>query len=215
MTSHTPSAARLGANHANAQHSTGPKTEAGKAASSQNSHRHGLTGSNFVVLAWEAQADFDQLLADLHSEHQPATPTESLLVVAIAKHRWLSDRAATLQELCFDDTRPGRCAEVLLSTYLRYQAHHERAFHKSLDTLLKLRRERQREQNGFVSQTMRIESAHRSQDRHSLQFEILKARLEKVKLVASPVQNNNPDALPARSAVKAAPQEPAFPSKAA
>lgn len=211
MTSHTLSAAQLAANRSNAQASTGPKTAEGKAASSQNSLRHGLTGSNFVVLAWETQGDYDQLLADLRSEHKPSTPTEHLLVDAMAKHRWLAERAASLQELCFDDARPGHCAATLLSTYLRYQAHHERAFHKSLNELLKLRRERQREHDGFVSQTMRIANGHRNDDRHFLQLEILKTRLEKAKATAHPHQSAQPDANPTLPMAQSAPHDPTFP----
>ena len=39
--------AQTTANIANAQHSTGPKTESGKAASSLNHLSHGLTGAAF------------------------------------------------------------------------------------------------------------------------------------------------------------------------
>ncbi len=213
MTSHTLSAAQLAANRINAQSSTGPKTAEGKTASSQNSRRHGLTASDFVVLAWELQGDYEQLLTDLRSEHKPSTPTEHLLVDAMAKHHWLSERAATLQELCFDDTRPGHCAEALLSTYLRYQAHHERAFHKALNELLKLRRERQREHDGFVSQTMRIANGHRNDDRHFLQLEILKTKLEKIKSVAYPKESVQIDSTLTLPMTQSAPQNPALPQQ--
>ncbi len=175
------SVAQLAANRTNAQFSTGPNTEAGKAASSRNSRSHGLSGKNFVVLAWETQEDYDQLLADLHAEYKPSSPTERLLVDSLAQHRWLSDRATTLQELCFDGTRPGECADQLLSVYLRYQTHHERAFHKCLNQLIAIRRERQKEHDGFVSQTMRIANGHRNDDRHFLQLELLQIKRDKAK----------------------------------
>ncbi len=188
------SAARLAANRTNSQSSTGPRTDAGKAASSRNSRSHGLTGKNFVVLAWESQEDYDQLLADLHAEHKPSTPTEHMLVDSLAQHRWLSDRATALQDLCFSDTRPGECADHLLSVYLRYQSHHERAFHKCLNQLLALRRERQKEHHGFVSQTMRIANTHRNDDRHFLQLELLQIKVEKAKrsLQSTPAVVNQP-----------------------
>ena len=46
--------AQLAANQANAQLSTGPNTEEGKAASSRNNLTHGLTyrGGMFVLLPW-------------------------------------------------------------------------------------------------------------------------------------------------------------------
>ena len=90
-------------------------------------------------------------------------------------------RVRRLISLCFSGDDPGHCAEVRLALYLRYQTHHERAFHKCLDTLLKLRRERLREHNGFVSQTMRIANGHRNDDRHFLQLELLGVKLEKAK----------------------------------
>ena len=193
------SAAQLAANRTNSQSSTGPNTNQGKAASRENSRRHGLTGKNFVVLAWETQEEYNQLLAALHAEHKPSTPTEQLLVDSLAQHRWLADRATTLQELCFSDTRPGDCAERLLSVYLRYQAHHERAFHKCLNQLLALRREQQKEHNGFVSQTVRIANGHRNDDRHFLQLELLQIKLEKARRLLQKTTQPNVSPLTAAS----------------
>jgi hypothetical protein len=84
--------AQLAANKANAQHSTGPKTPEGKAASCQNNFRHGFTGQ-FTVLPSEDPSEYQSLLADLQSEHQPATFTEHVLVERMAQHHWLRDRA--------------------------------------------------------------------------------------------------------------------------
>jgi hypothetical protein len=92
-----PTKAQTAANTANAQHSTGPKTEPGKAASSLNHLSHGLTGSTFTVLDWEDQNAFNTLFSRLQSEHQPATVTEELLVEKMAQHYWLTQRAIALQ----------------------------------------------------------------------------------------------------------------------
>src|SRR5690348_17314066 len=100
------SEAQIKANQANAQYSTGPKTPEGKAISSRNNVRVGLTGDSFNVLAWEKQEEFDELLEDLRSEHKPATRTESLLVEKMAQSYWLSQRAAFLQKMCFDSELP-------------------------------------------------------------------------------------------------------------
>jgi hypothetical protein len=64
-----PTKAQTTANAANAQHSTGPKTDAGKAASSLNHLSHSLTGTAFTVLDWEDQNAFDALFSRLRSEH--------------------------------------------------------------------------------------------------------------------------------------------------
>ena len=90
--------AQIRANQQNAQHSTGPSTDAGKAASCQNNFRHGLTGA-FRVLPSENQEEFDRLAAGLQAEHQPTTLTELMLVEKMAQHYWLSQRAQRLQDM--------------------------------------------------------------------------------------------------------------------
>src|SRR4051812_47467017 len=51
-------ARRLAANHQNALRSTGPRTEAGKAASSQNAVRHGLRTLAPVVRGVERESEW-------------------------------------------------------------------------------------------------------------------------------------------------------------
>ena len=77
-----PSLAQLTANRANAKLSTGPVTEAGRSASSQNHTSHGLARHNgaFKLLPSEDPFGFEALKASLIAEHQPATETESILV---------------------------------------------------------------------------------------------------------------------------------------
>ncbi|MGP8243462.1 MAG: hypothetical protein ACLQVN_02965, partial [Bryobacteraceae bacterium] len=59
------SKARLAANQANAQKSTGPRTAAGKARSAANACQHGFTGVNFAIVRLEDPAEIDNLKADL------------------------------------------------------------------------------------------------------------------------------------------------------
>jgi hypothetical protein len=185
------SSARLAANKANAQHSTGPKTEEGRAAVSQNNWRHGLTGS-FMLLPWEVKEDFVQLVRDLHGEHQPSTPTEQLLVDRMAQHHWLMQRAISLQALCFNFDRPGCDDQKELALYIRYQATHERAFHKCLRELMKLRAEarklqseKAKEEIGFESQKRaaaaeaRKQAAEkRAEELHSARLQLLESRID-------------------------------------
>jgi len=57
--------AQIAANQANAQLSTGPKSEAGRAAATRNNFRHGLaTPSEFWVLPSKSQHDYVKLLAE-------------------------------------------------------------------------------------------------------------------------------------------------------
>ena len=145
--------AQITANQANSQHSTGPKSETGKAASCKNNFKYGLTGSSFTVLEFEDQDEYDHVLCGLRFEHQPATMTESILVEEMAQSYWLRKRALYLQDQCATDEEltleeQGR----QLALFIRYQTTHDRAFHRALNDLLKLRAEKRKEEIGFESQ---------------------------------------------------------------
>ena len=80
-------------NRANAQRSTGPKTEAGKHRSSLNALRHGLAGQIVVMPAEDLQA-YQRHVESLTDEYHPANTTESLLVQQIADAAWRLNRIA-------------------------------------------------------------------------------------------------------------------------
>ena len=117
---------------------TGPRTAEGKAASSMNAMSHGLTTSK-VVLPGEDLAQFQHLRHSLLKEHRPNTPTEKLLVEEMAQSHWRLDRVRRRQDQAFEsETLDAK----LLAILLRYATSYERTFHKSLETLKKLQRER-------------------------------------------------------------------------
>src|SRR5581483_11383264 len=89
-------------NRANSQHSTGPRSPEGKLASSRNSLKHGLA-SGQMIIPGEDTAAFEALLHDLLEEHQPANPTEELLVNELAQSHWLTQRAIRFQNECFTE----------------------------------------------------------------------------------------------------------------
>src|SRR5436190_4951144 len=62
--------AQIFANQANAQHSTGPKTEEGKARASCNNLRHGLT-LGVLCITPEEQNEFCEFEANLRAEIKP------------------------------------------------------------------------------------------------------------------------------------------------
>src|SRR5690348_6453289 len=164
--------AQIAANQANAQLSTGPTSEAGRAAAARNNFRHGLTtSSEFWVLPCESQTDYLKLLAQFQQEHQPETPTEEALVQAMAEHHWLRHRALRLEEACFDYTTGQIIDERKLALYLRYQTTHERAFHKALNDLLKLRAEKRKAETGFERQQHAQANEIRRQERHEMKKE--------------------------------------------
>ena len=156
--------AQILANQANAQLSCGPKTDAGKAISSKNNLRHGLTGP-FVVLNWEKQEDYETLRNEFIAEHQPATLTEQTLVEDMAQSHWLRKRAILLQEMCFNPDAPIADEPKELALYLRYQGTHDRAFYKALNQLQKLRADKRKQEIGFVSQQRKEAEETRRQAR--------------------------------------------------
>ena len=66
------SEARLAANRANAQKSTGPKTDEGKERSRSNSYKHGMTGAG-VVLDGEDAAAVERRFAGFQEVYHPET----------------------------------------------------------------------------------------------------------------------------------------------
>ncbi|MGH9696021.1 MAG: hypothetical protein ACRD5Z_17870, partial [Bryobacteraceae bacterium] len=171
--------AQIAANRANSQLSAGPVTETGKAAAARNNFRHGLApASAFWVLPSECQSDFNALLAAFHDEHQPATLTEEALVQALAEHDWLRHRALRLEESCFDYTTGQVIDAQKLALYLRYQTTHERAFHKALNDLLKLRAAKRKEQIGFESQQRAERADQRKQERHQWDILLAEAKVD-------------------------------------
>jgi hypothetical protein len=178
--------AQIQANRENSQHSSGPTSEAGKAASCKNNFRYGLTGNSFAVLDFEDQDEFDQVLSGLRFEHQPSTMTEAILVEKMAQSYWLAKRALQLQDQCSTD---GELTldeqQKQLALFIRYQTTHDRAFHRSLNDLLKLRAERRRAEIGFESQTQkaaheaRREAAEkRKQEHHKWDILLAEAKVD-------------------------------------
>lgn len=83
----------MAANRRNAQKSTGPRTEAGKEASSRNALKHGIL-SKQAISELEDGAAFDALLVQLVGELEPVSVIESALVERIALLLWREMRLA-------------------------------------------------------------------------------------------------------------------------
>jgi hypothetical protein len=182
------SSAQLAANQANAQRSTGPKTAQGKAISARNNFRHGFSGA-FTVLPWESQDEFEMLLGGLRDEHRPSGLTEMILVDKMAQALWLSKRTLMLQHVTFNHELPVCDDPKQLALYLRYQTTNERAFHKCLNDLLKLRAAKRKQEIGFESQkqkqadqTRREAGENRKQDLHKWRVLLAQAKVDNQEL---------------------------------
>jgi len=126
-------AAQIAANQANAQLSTGPKTEAGKAKSAFNAIKTGLTGRT-VVLPSEDAAAYQEHISRANKNYDPQTPTEQGLVQAIADIEWRLLRIPSLEagiyalglrhfaELFADEADPAlRASLIQAHTFMTYR----------------------------------------------------------------------------------------------
>ena len=127
-----PSLARLAANRANAQLSTGPRTADGKAKVSLNAVKTGLTGRT-VLLPSEDAAEYERHIHAFQKELAPVGPQESSLVQSIADTGWRIDRIFALEmgifavgrsqfAEAFDDREPAQRSSLIeLQTFLAYE----------------------------------------------------------------------------------------------
>src|SRR5262245_36151428 len=84
------------ANQQNAQHSTGPRTEAGKRRSRRNAVRHGLAAET-VIDALEDAADYRAFERAIKSDYSPQTAIEGQLVSRLASLLWRLRRAVIVE----------------------------------------------------------------------------------------------------------------------
>jgi hypothetical protein len=116
--------AQTKANRENAQKSTGPRTEEGKAVVSQNAVKHGLFAAEAVITG-ENPADYqayhDQFLAEL----APYGMIEIMLAERIVNLAWRLQRAERMQNQVIDDmigrevTNPTFAVRRVLSASLK------------------------------------------------------------------------------------------------
>ena len=89
--------AQVAANIENARHSTGPRTEEGKARSSQNALKLGLTSNKSLLLPDEDEEEFREFASDLKATYAPFNTVEAELVDDIISIQWRRKRAAFLE----------------------------------------------------------------------------------------------------------------------
>ncbi len=108
----TISTAQLAANRANAQFSTGPRTAEGKAKSSLNAVRTGLTGRTILLSASEADG-YELHIARFARDWNPAGDREAELVQSLADTQWRLNRIPIL-EAGLSASRRLECADFFL-----------------------------------------------------------------------------------------------------
>jgi hypothetical protein len=140
------SEARQIANSANAQLSTGPRTEEGKARSSQNARKHGLTSAE-IILAFEDREEFEELQAQLEADVRPQGAIQQTLFDQLVASAWnlrrirrmeyaLTDSAAHYMDLVENVE-----LTVRLDRLARHHTRIERSFQRALKELKALQTE--------------------------------------------------------------------------
>ncbi|MBM3740852.1 MAG: hypothetical protein FJW39_34330 [Acidobacteria bacterium] len=87
---------QIEASRANGARSRGPVTDTGKAASSRNATKHGLT-SRDIVLTTEDPADWESLRQSFFDHWQPDGEMESRLVEKLAACDWRLQRTVAME----------------------------------------------------------------------------------------------------------------------
>lgn len=105
---------QLEANRRNAQRSTGPKTDEGKAHSSRNNLRHGLTGQ-ISLLPTEDRAAHDAFCNELSDSLKPETPMERQFALSVAEDSWRLNRARAIENNMFALGHEGERRELQIA----------------------------------------------------------------------------------------------------
>jgi hypothetical protein len=178
-------ASQILANQANAQLSTGPKSDEGKSAVRLNALKHGMT-SSMVVLPNEDPAEWESFRKLTLASLRPHGEEEQILAVTIAEHRWrirrlsrietslleqrmkavaqndpnLADGYDALAHLFIDPAEQKR-----LNLLLRYMSSADRAERRAMAALEALQRARveQRQEEILRAQATAIQAAAGSQ----------------------------------------------------
>jgi hypothetical protein len=109
---------KLAANRANAARSTGPRTPEGKARSSQNAVRHGLT-SQASLLNGESQEELDELARGMEADLRPRGAAEREIVARIVSLTWRLRRVARVEEAMWASEQAHRFDQADLRLKMR------------------------------------------------------------------------------------------------
>ena len=175
---------RAAINKANAQKSTGPRTEAGKQRSSLNALRHGLTGHT-IVLPSEDQSAYQRHSQAFLDEYRPKGATETQLVQSLLDSSWQFNRAAAVETNLFslgitemeDRIRANHPeAETALAMALAYRENNRafanistyrqrlaRQFERTLTLLRQIQAERRKNEERQLDNAAKILKMHKDE----------------------------------------------------
>ncbi|WP_321472355.1 SEC-C domain-containing protein [uncultured Paludibaculum sp.] len=198
-------AAQVTANRANAQHSTGPRSEQGEARSAQNNLRYGFR-SQSVLLPGDDPAEYEELLDELTTHFDVQDLSDQRYVREMADAEWRLRRVRAHQEVLLTAkinelaTAQPTLSPIHIQALAFESLHRETTFTQFLTYEAKFERQYERAYKGWM-QTQEKLSRHRAREIRS-QFE---ASLVIPKRTDEP---NSP-----REATATAPREPRIEAK--
>jgi hypothetical protein len=195
--------AQIDANRANAQESTGPVTDFGKAISSQNRASHRLSQyASFQVLRSEDESLYIQLVCDLlvQFNYDDKDKAERALLERMAQHEWMRRRALQYQDNILNSNDASFADQLKL--FMRYESQHERAYNSCFNQLLKLRAEKRSAKIGFERQKQLCQQAEERKQRHEMMQKARQVDIECKIVRALRTAANNPEALDTAREVK-------------
>ena len=134
------------ANRNNAQHSSGPKTPAGKEAIRFNALTYGLR-TRASILPDENAADYSQLWDELEADWQPQTRTERCYLETMVTSQWLLKRVAESEQKIYLFIAFGEQQYKMLAYVTKQRAQLERSFRTAIADMKQSQRERQARQS--------------------------------------------------------------------
>ena len=145
---------QIAANRANAQHSTGPRTPAGKAVTSQNAGKHCLTSKYLIILSGQEDA-FAELESGLRSKLNPNGPLEEVIFKRAVESAWNLERCRhaefNLHAYNGPDYDPlnSSASSLQYDRIHRYARESENSMYKAMRELGKLQSEQQYRHEAF------------------------------------------------------------------
>ncbi len=195
------SESRAAANRANSQLSTGPRSAEGKAISSMNAVKTGLTGRTVLLPSDDAEA-YQQHLVAYENEFQPVALRERELVQSVADIQWRLQRIPGLEMAIYargreefaekfeDQDIAVRSARIDLETFLQYQ--------KPLRNLQIQEGRLQRQREKEMDELRELQQERRANEQPEIETAALPARAsnrEQFKRMLAQQKFDNPDAL--------------------
>jgi hypothetical protein len=129
------SPAQATANFANAQNSTGPRTDAGKAASSANSLKHGLTAKT-VLLPEEDEAAYRKMCEGMFASFNPDCTPEKELIQLLCDTQWRLQRCGRIEAaILSEDVIDFKAADIMSKHEARLKKQYSATLKEARDLI--------------------------------------------------------------------------------